>query len=74
MKEKPKVKIEDWYVWQGELYGKVYGHPYCTDGREVRSSMIEVREEKTIETQNTIYELGKEKVLIHTEQPEEEPS
>jgi len=76
MREKPRVRIEDWYILGNHLYGETFGHPspHIQDGKAVRTSTILSNEEGIVVTQNTIYELGKEKVLIYTEQSEEQPS
>lgn len=68
---KPTVKIENWYILGECLYGQSYGHPdiRINDGEPLRTSTILNRKDGVVETLNTFYELGKEKVIEPAEQP-----
>lgn len=62
---KPEVRIENWTILDNQLYGEAYGHPRFEDGKKVRTSSIKEvpmmpEEGDKVETQNTIYVLGKE--------------
>jgi hypothetical protein len=61
MSDKPIVKITNWSIARGHLFGDAYEHPRFPDGTFVQTSKIVSQEGKTVETLNTIYELiGKE--------------
>lgn len=59
---KPQVKIDNWRIIGEALFGEVQGHPRFAQGQFVRTSRIASvdREKGEVETQNTIYLLGKE--------------
>jgi len=59
---KPVVRIEQWFILDNRIIGKVYGHPMGPDGAKIESSNIikQDLEKKLVETQNTIYMLGDE--------------
>lgn len=66
MSDKPQVRLEDWYLISGRLYGKTYGHPRFDDGTVVKTSSVfmpeteePAQEGDVLETRNTFYELGK---------------
>jgi hypothetical protein len=64
LKEKPKVRIENWYVGVYDiLYGQVYGHTdsWLPDGAFVQTSRMVTfdREKGYAITQNTNYILGR---------------
>lgn len=61
---KQTARLEDWSYVGDRLLGKVFGHPYHTDGIEVQTSTVlsppdSVKEGGEVETRNTIYTLGK---------------
>lgn len=65
MSEKRTARIENWYTQRTSsgkirLIGEVYGHPYQPDGKHVMTSSIVKLSTKTVETENTIYTLGKQ--------------
>lgn len=69
MSDKPQVRIEDWFLIKGRLYGKAYDHPRFEDGTLVRTSTVisepgdePAKEGDVLETRNTFYELGKKGV------------
>lgn len=66
MSNKPEVRIENWYLIGGHLYGKVYDHPQFEYGTQVRTSAVisepgdePAKEGDVLETHGTFYELGK---------------
>lgn len=66
MSDKPQVRIEDWHLIGGVLYGNVYDHPRFDDGTTVRTSTVisepgdePAKEGDVLETRNTFYTLGK---------------
>lgn len=65
MSNKPEVRIEDWYLIGGNLYGKAYDHPRFDDGTLVRTSTVisepgdePAQKGDRLETHNTFYTLG----------------
>lgn len=63
MRPKPTVRIENWFIVAGRIYGKIYGHPLFPDGEEVTTSHLVNKEQicetgQTVETKNTFYKLG----------------
>lgn len=70
---KKVAKIENWGIMSDagiytspelinfQLRGEVYGHYRIEDGKEIRTSTIEKidYEKRIVETQHTIYQLGK---------------
>ena len=65
------AKLEDWSICNASeslylapelrsyvLQGVVYGHPKKTDGSLIRTSDIVAAKGRTVETLNTLYELG----------------
>lgn len=70
-KEKPVVRLENWQesdMFIGSLNGDAYGHPRFEDGTKVTTSHVDLDKQKLyeegdrVETQNTIYVLGKKAV------------
>lgn len=66
MSEKPLVRIENWHLIGGRLYGDAYDHPRFEDGTTVKTSSVfmpetdePAKEGDTLETRNTFYTLGK---------------
>lgn len=66
MSDKPQVRIENWHLIGGVLYGDTYDHPRFEDGTTVRTSTVisepgdePAKEGDTLETRNTFYTLGK---------------
>ncbi len=66
MSDKPSVRIENWHLIGGVLYGDAYDHPRFEDGTTVRTSTVisepgdePAKEGDTLETRNTFYTLGK---------------
>lgn len=62
---KPEVRLENWQQFGGGMWGQAYGHPRFDDGTQVRTSFIvkepeEFKEGAVVETNNTLYILGKE--------------
>lgn len=75
MTTKPKVKIENWHfapIWGVDspevLWGNCFGHPLLQDGLFIHTSSIVKKdlENKTVETLNTIYELGEPHETLDT--------
>jgi len=63
---KPLVHIEDWWIRQGRLHGKVLDHPMFGAGEIITSfpligDYVGAVEGSSVETSNVIYRLGKEK-------------
>ena len=65
MEEKPQVKIENWMESRQGFLGESVGHPRFEDGTQIQTSFVddykhgEYKEGDVVETQNTIYTLGK---------------
>lgn len=65
--EKPKVRLEKWYIAGNRLMGSAYGHPRFPDGESVITSSLKdgvpetnYKKGDVVETRNTLYELGEE--------------
>jgi hypothetical protein len=58
---KPIVRIEDWEMQGNRLVGKVYNHPNFDDGTQVTTSPVLNNGVGSMETHNTLYQLGKRK-------------
>lgn len=58
---KPVARIEDWERVGRRLTGKVYGHPGWPDGELVTTTEVLVNRVGSVETRNTLYQLGKRK-------------
>lgn len=68
-----KAKLENWYVSSSNVSpyaspeqrtmvvcGEVYGHLRFTDGHRITTSSVkEIHKDGLVETQNTLYKLGK---------------
>lgn len=68
MSDKPEVRIEDWSLIAGSLYGSAYNHPRFEDGTVVKTSHVisepgdePAKEGDRLETYNTFYTLGKKR-------------
>lgn len=67
-KEKPTARLENWVFARGRIDGTVYDHPRFPDGTNVTTSRVlsapdDIKDGKTIETQNTKYELSNHATL-----------
>jgi len=65
MSDKPEVRIENWHLIGGVIYGEAYDHPRFDDGTVVRTSTVisepgdePAKEGDRLETRNTFYTLG----------------
>ena len=66
MTKKPQVRIENWFLIAGSLYGNAYDHPRFDDGTLVQTSQVitepgdePAKEGDVLETRSTFYTLGK---------------
>lgn len=55
------ARLEEWKIMGTRAAGKVFGHPVMPDGKWIATSEIKNLDlvGKTIETKNTLYNLGK---------------
>lgn len=56
---KTRVELYNWFQLGKNVFGEVKGHPRFSDGTVVQLSRILTRDDYSIETENTIYTLGK---------------
>lgn len=70
---KPRVKLSEWFIYNHPVYGLLAcgtvgaGHPRIEEGHHVVSSLIEEHRENEIETRNTIYEVGTDRLYTLNE-------
>ena len=64
---KPTVRITDWYITGGRLFGVALDHPELPHGGDVMTSQIVTTDlpNNTVETLNTIYKLEKPHATIN---------
>ncbi len=67
---KPQARLEEWVkvgVTNPFFFGRAFGHPLFPDGRFIRTGEAIRLDGNTVETDNTIYALGKPFPLEHQE-------